>query len=349
MASFTNENLQKVYDSNGSKHAINKNHDALYQDFDDEVWYELDGDLKGVFLSNYGKYYTQKVNKSYGTLHEKRYVFFKRFDRNTKSFYIDEQLLIKLVGPRPSKSHEVNHIDGNNENNHIDNLKWIDKKDKDYSLIPNKTKSMEIFQIKDNVIVNIFNSATDAHNATNINLGQISDCAKSKRKTAGKYQWIYKKDLYEPDLENEEWKLHSKSNIMVSTMGRIILQNGKTQGEYDITKNSYKTSSLKMYIHRMVAETFIDNTDPQLYNEVDHINGNCADNRVENLRWANRKEQNLNRGHKYDDTFDITDYIKEEVDKLYIDKDIAFYQNLLNEKLTEYSNINEYLIYLYKK
>lgn len=38
----------------------------------------------------------------------KHYVFFKRFDnQNTKTYLIDEQLLIKLVSPRPSKLHEV--------------------------------------------------------------------------------------------------------------------------------------------------------------------------------------------------------------------------------------------------
>lgn len=66
MADFTNPNIQHIYDSNGVKHAININHDVLYKDFDD--------DLKGVFLSNYGKYYTQKV-KSYGTLHETLCIF----------------------------------------------------------------------------------------------------------------------------------------------------------------------------------------------------------------------------------------------------------------------------------
>lgn len=59
-------------------------------------------------MSNYGKYFTKKVNKSYGTLCKEIYVCFKRFDnQNTKTYLIDEQLLIKLVGPCPSKLHEV--------------------------------------------------------------------------------------------------------------------------------------------------------------------------------------------------------------------------------------------------
>jgi len=51
----------------------------------------------------------------------------------------------------------------------------------------------------------------------------------------------------------------------------------------------------KLYVHRAVALTFVVNPHPKKWNTVDHINRDRADNRVENLRWANRKAQSKNR------------------------------------------------------
>lgn len=100
-------------------------------------------------------------------------------------------------------------------------------------------------------------------------------------------------DYYTGDLEGEIWKDYC-FGYKVSNKGRIM--NTKTYKTPVLLRpykkaNGYlqvdfKTDGIKnkKYVHRMVAECFIDNI--YNYTTVDHIDGNKENNCVENLQWC---------------------------------------------------------------
>lgn len=104
----------------------------------------------------------------------------------------------------------------------------------------------------------------------------------------------------------EKWKdiIGYEGLYQVSNLGRVKSLNYRNTGEEKIRKlviDKYgyfviplrvNGKSKQHFVHRLVALTFIPN--PDNLPQIDHINTDRTDNRVENLRWCTAKENSNN-------------------------------------------------------
>ena len=149
---------------------------------------------------------------------------------------------------------------------------------------------------------------------------------------------------------DEQWKAFG--SYQISNLGRIkgprgwILRPCTRRDGYLQVAIREDGKHKNMLAHRLVAMAWIPNLENK--NEVDHINRVKTDNRVENLRWATRSENVLNResgksGHAYigDATMGKNDYYRIEISILKINKYFNKEKYTLEEVIAERDDILE--------
>lgn len=129
--------------------------------------------------------------------------------------------------------------------------------------------------------------------------GKSTSCGCREYKSKGKNKLLFKKGD-EFLVEDILFKVHGSELFAVSKCGKVCGKKGtilkpKSQGHYLIVSYYiYVNNSPKIrnkYIHRLVAETWLDN---HLGKEcVNHVDGNKLNNNVDNLEWVTSSENHI--------------------------------------------------------
>jgi len=220
-----------------------------------------------------------------------------------KGYYL-HRIVAEHFIDNPKNLPEVNHIDGNFYNNKADNLEWITKLDN--MKHANENKLMERYTRG----IIIKNKETGEEKK----FKKVSDCAKYLECNAGRVSKTCRggiiDKIYDMKYENEERKIKEDGNIiwreypeckkyLISNTGEIKLKktgrlmmgskvNGYRFMSLFVEKDKPKLNRL---LHRMVAQTFLDNTDNKPV--VNHKDTNILNNHIDNLEWVTYKE-NMN-------------------------------------------------------
>ena len=92
--------------------------------------------------------------------------------------------------------------------------------------------------------------------------------------------------------QNEKYEV-SDTGLVRRKDSQHILSGCLTQGYKSVKLTFENSKQQRFYVHRLVAEHFIINSDPKNKTIVNHIDGNKLNNNVNNLEWVSPRENNL--------------------------------------------------------
>lgn len=148
-------------------------------------------------------------------------------------------------------------------------------------------------------------------------------------------------------------KIPTLNNHYISEIGVVInTKTGKVKTQR-VAKNGYYTVNIiennkatVMYVHRLLALTFIPN--PENKRTVNHIDGNKLNNSLSNLEWSTDKE---NIKHAYDNNLNkgcskvTEEHLKEIYERFFngetltsISKDLPYNNVTVSNHFTKYIN-----------
>jgi hypothetical protein len=245
-------------------------------------------------ISNYGEVRNKISNNVLKQTLLSGYLTITLITNNNKVFFKIHRLVAEIFLTCPNYTYIVNHKDGNKVNNNVENLEWVSRSENAkhaFRLGLNKGKKIKVSQYTlDNVFIREYDSPTCVEIETGIFGTHIIGVCRGKRKTAGGYIWKYV-DEYALTQPVPDGKIISKfPNYIITNDGKVYNSQRKRYLTLKKHVTGYTGVSLcnenenkSFNVHRLVALLFLDN--PNSYPEVNHIDFDKTNNKVENLEW----------------------------------------------------------------
>lgn len=182
-------------------------YNALKSDYQKkEIWKDVVG-YEGLYqVSNYGRVKSLNYSNQYKSFVRNRIL---KLSTNHKGYVCVSigykprrtctvhRLVAQAFIPNPNKLPQVNHKDGNKQNNVVSNLEWCDNDfnmnhAKINGLLNGRTnklkKQIEQYSLNDEFISK-WASAKDVYQTLKISSSHIRECCRGERKTAGGFKW----------------------------------------------------------------------------------------------------------------------------------------------------------------
>ena len=162
----------------------------------------------------------------------------------------------------------------------------------------------------------LFETRTKCAERLGVTIGAVSMCLSGKTHVCGGYHLEVVDVIITHELNDEildelyrltgeycEWRDHPvRPDVYVSDMGlvaknvngrvRICRQHLNNSGYLMVSVGDRNVSYMKVMelVHRLVAETFIENDDPEVKTDVNHVDTIKTHNWVSNLEWCTPSE-----------------------------------------------------------
>jgi hypothetical protein len=202
--------------------------------------------------------------------------------------------------PNPENKPYVNHINCDKLDNRVENLEWVTQKENCASHGKKTSHPRKVIQkdLEGNII-KTYDSLKDAGVGIGKSESAISKAVLKINPTAGGFIWDYEGihtielDITKgkPIYENIKYLIFPDGNVYNNVRKSLVKPIKNASGYCYVTISSNKTKK-NCYIHRLVAEHFIENKDIKK-TQVNHKNKKKDDNQITNLEWVTPSENLL--------------------------------------------------------